>query len=166
MSMEKYLNKIQSKESVGGFAIDSIPEDEKKGKKIIRTVYPESKEFIFKRAMIDLDGTIHKYSKGIEDGSLYDNPFNGAKETITWLKKQGFEIVIFTSRVSRENALEMGYDLEEQFRIIESWLENNNIYFDRITAEKLPADFYIDDKAIFIKDGNWNEVTNIIKERI
>jgi hypothetical protein len=42
----------------------------------------------------------------------------------------------------------------------------NNIYFDRITSEKLAADFYIDDKAINIENGDWYTVLNVIKKRI
>jgi hypothetical protein len=81
-------NSLEDNESVGGFAIDSFPVIKRKKKRqIIRTLYPESKnEKLPRRAMIDLDGTIHRYSKGYDDGSMYDNPFVGAKEVINWLK--------------------------------------------------------------------------------
>lgn len=168
MVLEKYLKKLQSDESVGGFAIDSFPEKkEKKKRQIIRTVYPnESKDLIFKRAMIDLDGTIHKYSKGYMDGSIYDEPFKGAKEVIDWLKNQGFEIVIFTTRASEQHALEFGEDVNEQIANIETWLTDHEIYYDRITAEKIAADFYVDDKAIRIENGDWNAVLKDIKKII
>jgi len=167
MTLEKYLEKIQSLESVGDFAIDSFPEKKKK-KKIIRVSYPnENKEInMYKRVMVDLDETIHKYSKGFLDGSIYDEPFEGAKEAINWLKSQGYEIVIFTTRASRENALEMGGNHEEQIKNVATWLTDNDIYYDRITAEKIAADFYIDDKAVFIRNGDWNSVLNTIKKII
>lgn len=155
-------------ESVGGFAIDSFPGMKRKKKKsqIIRTIFPENKnEAMPKRAMIDLDGTIHKYSQGYKDGEIYDNPFEGAKEVIDWLKQNGYEIVIFTTRLSKENAKELGGDLKKQAKNIIQWLKKNNIYFDRITAEKIAAQFYIDDKAIHINNGNWNTVLNVIKKR-
>ncbi len=154
-------------ESVGGFAIDSFPSTKKKKKReIIRTIYPESKkEKLPKRAMIDLDGTIHAYSQGYKDGEIYDIPFNGAKEVIDWLKRNGYEIVIFTTRASKANAEELGGDFKEQIKKIAKWLKQNNIYFDKITAEKLAAQFYIDDKAIHISKGNWNSVLNVIKKR-
>jgi len=168
MTLERYLDRIQSVESVGDFAIDSFPgEKKKKKKKLIRVSYPnENQSITFRRAMIDLDETIHKYSKGFQDGSIYDEPFKGAREAINWLKDQGFQIVIFTTRASKENALEMGYDVEKQIKNVETWLNDNDIYFDRITAEKLAADFYIDDRAVFIRDGNWKDVMNTIKKII
>jgi hypothetical protein len=166
MTLKRYLEKIQSVEAVGNFAIDSFPKDKKK-KKVIRVSYPNENEIIkFRRVMIDFDGTIHKYSKGFQDGSIYDDPFKGAKKSINWLKKQGYEIVIFTTRASRENALATGDDHIKQISNIETWLNNNEIYFDRITAEKLAADFYIDDKVVLIKDGNWEDVLKVIKERM
>jgi len=158
--------KVQDEESVGSFAIDSFPKTKKK-RQIIRTIYPEAaNEKMPKRAMIDLDGTIHKYSRGFGDGSIYDDIFNGAKEVIDWLKKQGFEIVIFTTRASKANAEEHGADLDDQINKISQWLKDKGVYFDRITGEKLSAEFYIDDRAIHIEDGDWNTVLNIIKKRI
>jgi len=160
--------KIYDDESVGSFAIDSFPKTKRKKKRqIIRTIYPESvNEKIPRRAMIDLDGTIHKYSKGFGDGSIYDDAFDGAKEVINWLKRQGFEIVIFTTRASKTSAKEYGQDHKDQIKKVSQWLKDNNIYFDRITAEKLAAEFYIDDKNIHIEDGDWDTVLNIIKKRI
>lgn len=165
MNLEKYLEKLQSAEAVGGFAIDSFPE--KKKKKIIRVKYPnESQELKFRRAMIDLDGTIHKYSKGFSDGSIYDEPFKGAKEVIDWLRNRGYEIVIFTTRASKENALQTGDDHKKQIENVATWLTDHGIYYDRITAEKIAADFYIDDRAVVIKDGDWKAVFKTIKQII
>ena len=160
--------KVKDRESVGGFAIDSFPEtSKKKRRQIIRTVYPESKdETLPKRAMIDLDLTLHKYSEGYKNGEIYDDVFKGAKEVIDWLRKKGFEIVIFTTRASETNAKENGGDHKEQIKKVGEWLNKHEIYFDRITAEKLAADFYIDDKAIQIKNGNWDSVLKAIKKRV
>lgn len=166
--IDKILEKIKDTESVGGFAIDSFPNSRRKKKRqIIRTVYPESKdESLPKRAMIDLDKTIHKYSKGYKDGTVYDDAFDGAKEVINWLKEKGYEIVIFTTRASKQNADELGGDHKEQIKKVAKWLKDNDIYFDQITAEKLAANFYIDDKAISIHNGDWKTVLNVIKKRI
>lgn len=166
--IDKYLKKDLDNEAVGGFAIDSFPSIRKKKKrKIIRTVYPESKNTVFpKRAMIDLDGTIHKYSQGYKNGDIYDDAFEGAKEVIDWLRKKGYEIVIFTSRASQYNAKENGENQEDQIKKIGDWLKDKGIHFDDITAEKYAADFYIDDKAINISNGDWKTVFNVIKKRI
>lgn len=176
MILEKYLKKIQDEVSSAagiGFAVDSFPgsneiKSKKRKKKVIRAIYP-NENWIYieeKRAMIDLDGTIHKYSKGYADGQIYDDPFTGAKKVINWLKNQGYEIVIFTTRASKENSKDTGSDHERQIVNVENWLSDNNIYFDRVTAEKLAADFYIDDKAIFIKNGDWDAVKKTIKSRM
>lgn len=166
-TLDKFLEDVQDEE-VLGFAIDSFPKTKKKKKRqVIKTIYPESKqEKIPRRAMIDLDGTIHKYSQGYKNGEIYDDAFDGAKEVIDFLKRSGYEIVIFTTRASKANAKELGGDHNDQIKKIGSWLEKHGIYFDSITAEKLAADFYIDDKAIQIKDGDWDSVLNVIKKRI
>lgn len=166
MILEKYLNKLQKKEAVGSFAIDSFPSF--KHKKTLTTIIKPSGDKVTiaeARAMIDLDGTIHKYSKGFSDGQIYDDAFKGAKEVINWLKNQGYEIVIFTTRASKENAMDMGDDHKKQIANVETWLKDHGIYFDRVTAEKISADFYIDDKAIPINNGDWNEVKKIISNK-
>ena len=165
MNLEIYLNKIQSTESP--FGIDSFSKQKKK-KRYSYKLLPDESWIIIeeKRVMIDLDGTIHKYSKGYADGQLYDKPFAGAKRVIKWLKDQGYEIVIFTTRASKENSEETGEDYRDQITNVKKWLSDNDIYFDRITAEKLAADFYIDDKAIAINNGDWNTVLKIIKARL
>jgi len=182
MKLETFLQQLQSTEEMDGgvsaaagigATYDAIPTsdryEKKKKKQILRVAYPNEnviKSTPVNRVMIDLDRTIHKYSKSWHDGSLYDDPIPGAKQVIDWLKSKGYEIVIFTTRASAENAKEHGQDVNEQIESVENWLSNNEIYYDRVTAEKLNADFYIDDKAIHIKDGNWLDVLKEIKSRV
>jgi len=143
----------QNKESI--FPMDSF------SKPKLRVVYPENyKQEEQKRVLIDFDRTIHRYSKSWQDGSIYDPPFNGAKEAINYLKDLGYEIVIFTTRASESE----NEDHELQIKNIGSWLQKNDIHFDRITAEKLNADFYIDDKAVRIENGDWDSVLYTIKK--
>jgi hypothetical protein len=166
-AIDKIIKRRKKKEAVGGFAIDTFPNKRSDKRKIIRTIYPENKnEKVPRRAMIDLDQTIHKYSKGYKDGEIYDKPFDGAREVIDWLRNNNYEIVIFTTRASESNAKELGGDHEEQIKKVAKWLKDNNIYFDKITAEKLAADFYIDDKAIHIPNGDWKVVLKILKKRL
>lgn len=177
MNIEDILDMLQQDESMAAaattssghaFGMDSFPDVKKKKKKsILRTVYPEMLLlFHEKRAMIDLDQTIHKYSKGWQDGVIYDDPFDGAIDVINWLKNNGYEIVIFTTRASPSNAAEMGGDEKKEIAKVQAWLKSHNIYFDKITADKLSADFYIDDKAIPIYNGNWDAVLKVIKRRM
>ena len=181
MKIEKYLQQLQDDAGAGmasatsaaagiNARVDNFPGyKKKKKKKILRVAYPNESvtpPTLVYRAMIDLDRTIHKYSKSWQDGSLYDDPFPNAREVINWLKSKGFEIVIFTTRASAENAADNGQDVTEEIQKVENWLSNNDIYYDRVTAEKLNADFYIDDKAICIKNGDWLDVLKEIKSRI
>ena len=50
-----------------------------------------------KTIAVDFDGVIHKYSRGYQDGSIYDEPVEGALETMEKLSQQ-FNVVIFTVR--------------------------------------------------------------------
>jgi hypothetical protein len=151
-------------EAVGGFAIDSFPT--KASKKPLTVIYPESVDLDnvnSKRIMIDFDGTIHKYSKGWKDGTVYDEPISGAKQFIDQLKDDGFEVVVFTSRLSVSS---LGQEVvNEQKEMIEMWLKKYGIEVDGVTAEKIPATAYIDDLAIEF-DG-WNhELISKIKSRV
>jgi len=154
--------------SGNAFGMDSFPKEVKKKKRsILRTVYPEML-FLFqeRRVLVDLDQTIHKYSKGWQDGEIYDEPFEQARDAINWLKDNGYEIVIFTTRASPGNAAELGGDENKEIAKVKAWLKHHNIYFDKVTADKLNADFYIDDKAIPIHNGNWDAVLKVIKKRM
>jgi hypothetical protein len=152
-------------EAVGGFAIDSFPT--KASKKPLTVIYPESVDLDnvnSKRIMIDFDGTIHKYSKGWKDGTVYDEPISGAKQFIDQLKDDGFEVVVFTSRLSVSS---LGQEVvNEQKEMIEMWLKKYGIEVDGVTAEKLPAVAYVDDRAVEF-NGVWNsELLSRIKKRV
>ncbi len=180
MNLDAYLEKLQADESVfpvDQFATRNSPIDgsqvapidsPKKRKHKIKNIFPESLELAHykERAMVDLDRTIHRYSKSYHDGTIYDPPFEGAKNALEWIRSQGFQIIIFTTRASKQNAAEMGGDHIEQIRIITEWLTKYDIPFDGITAEKIAAEFYIDDRAIHILNGNWNVVIETIKKRL
>lgn len=93
--------------------------------------------------LIDFDGVIHKYSKGIHDKTLYDGPVEGAKEFIDSIKHK-YRIVVFTARLADFNGGRSSMDVNE----ISNWMNKYDIYFDQITCEKLPAVAYIDDLGI------------------
>lgn len=111
------------------------------------------------RIFIDLDETIHKYSEGYKDGTVYDDPFEGAREMIKRLRDEGYKVILFTARLSQEGG-------EHQEELIKQWLAENHIEVDGMTADKLPALAYIDDRAIDFK-GKWDEAFyKKIKEKI
>jgi len=100
-------------------------------------------------AGIDLDNTIaHSDSLDFK----LRKPIKGAKEALDKLTKDGWKIIIYTSRSWVE------YD------IIERWLNKNKIPFRRIVCGKLFAKYYIDDRAVSFR-GSWNNVLKQIKNK-
>lgn len=89
-----------------------------------------------KRIVFDFDGVIHKYSKGWQDGSIYDEPVEGIKEVIDYLR-QNYEVVIVSSRSTQLKGREA----------MQEWLNKYNIKVDQILAGKPPAFIYIDDRG-------------------
>ena len=87
--------------------------------------------------VFDFDGVIHKYSKGWQDGSIYDEPNKGIKETIDKLRTV-YRVVIVSTRSNTEKGRNE----------IREWLQKYQIEVDDIVAEKPPALLYIDDRAI------------------
>ena len=107
---------------------------------------------------VDFDGVIHKYSKGWVDGTIYDEPMSGALEIMGELTKQGFGIIIHTTRLNPEaHSL---VEVEQQVQMINKWLKENGFekgkHYQAITALKPKASFYIDDRAI--KFTNWQKI--------
>lgn len=168
--LSEFYNEMKAiaNEAVGSFAIDSPTppirrnranqEDEDE-------LNPLEEGEGFKRVMIDFDKTIYSAKSGWNDGRLEDDPFPDAKKSIEQLKNKGYEIVIFSTRASEGAAEEFKHNVEDAIQDIKNYLTNNGIYFDRITGDKIAADFYIDDKAIHIKNGNWKDVISQIKKR-
>lgn len=108
---------------------------------------------------IDFDGVIHKNSKGFHDGTVYDEPIEGALEAIKELS-QKYEIVIFTAKAKPDRPLINGKTGSE---LIWDWLEKHNIqqYVKKVTSEKPRAVFYIDDKGIRFE--SWAQILNKLK---
>ena len=101
----------------------------------------------------DFDGVIHRYSKGWEDGKIYDTPVNGIKKYIDELRSQGIKVVIFTTRA-------VGIKGTGN---IKKWLRQYDISVDEITNKKPIAKIYVDDRAINF-NGNVKKLeTDILK---
>lgn len=113
---------------------------------------------------VDFDGTLFQW------GDLYSKtpPLQGAIEFMRELRKKGWYIVIFTSRMSPTWWESEGWDfrqaMSDQTTFIEYRLNEYGIPFDRITAEKVPAEYYIDDKALKYEGAthSWNEIRKLI----
>lgn len=113
---------------------------------------------------VDFDGTLFPW------GQMYGKaePFIGAIDFMRKLKREGWTIVIFTSRMSPTWWDAEGFDMKkaygEQLGYIKSRLDQFGIPYDRITAEKVPAQFYIDDKALtFVNEpGAWGAISKVV----
>ena len=107
---------------------------------------------------LDLDGTLY------ERRPLYEepDPLPGAVEAAKRLAAAGYRIVIFTSRLSPEWLATTHYTESDMRDRIESILRRDGIPFDRITAEKVAAEAYVDDRAIRFQEGEWPAIVDWI----
>jgi hypothetical protein len=110
-----------------------------------------------KVVLVDFDGTLYPF------GFLFDypDPLPGAVEAMQYLSKKGYRIVIFTSRLSRRWLDTVGQTTAQHRQYIESICARDGINVSEITCEKIPAEAYIDDKAIQFKN-NWDEIMESI----
>ena len=104
-----------------------------------------------KTVAIDFDGVIHRYSKGWQDGVIYDEPMPGAIDALFKLHKH-YNLVIFTCR---EDSAAVSQWLIQQMR------EQRGCYFDiPVTNVKPIAMIYIDDRGL--RFTNWTDVLNYL----
>ena len=100
---------------------------------------------------IDFDGVIYKNSKGYHDGTLYDEPIEGALEAIKSFSDKGYTIVIFTGKVKPDRP---SPNEKTMIQLVEEWLEKYKVkqYIKEVTSEKPRALIYIDDKGYRFTD--------------
>ena len=87
---------------------------------------------------VDFDGVIHRYSRGWQDGTIYDPPMPGVRPALMALQKK-FKIIIFSRRA---------YVKSQGTVAIKKWLDKNKIPYNSVTKIKPMARWYIDDRAI------------------
>lgn len=107
-----------------------------------------------KTLSIDFDGVIHKYSKGWQDGSIYDMPIEGAIDALNNLCEQGYCVYIFTARA----------DTIQRTKEILIWLHTNGLKYPvRVSNIKVASLMYIDDRAI--RFTNWDDMLKYLVEQ-
>lgn len=96
---------------------------------------------------IDFDGVIHGYSKGWQDGSIYDKPKPGAKEALQEFLDNGWEVVIWSTRCNDRTV--NGVSQNNQISEMVDWLAKYQIPYSRIhCSEGKPlCKLFIDDNA-------------------
>jgi hypothetical protein len=104
---------------------------------------------------VDFDGVIHRYSRGWQDGAIYDAPTPGFFE---WAERvsEKFQLVVYSSRSGSE----------EGRAGMQEWLHRHAVEHYRgplpewvdglqFAAEKPPAWLTIDDRCVRF-DGSWS----------
>ena len=117
-----------------------------KGNKIRKHSYPDEAVNIG----IDFDGVIHKCSKGYYDGTIYDDPMEGAYEALERIS-QKYTVIMYTAKAKPDRGLVNGKTGTE---LVWEWLKKHDMakFVSKVTAEKPRAVCYIDDKAIEFTD--------------
>lgn len=107
-----------------------------------------------KTIAIDFDGVIHTYSKGWQDGTIYDKPVPGAFAAIRALMHD-YAVFIHTTRNPNEvgawvyNTGGLKWKVDADFPVPpEFWNGDASTDLVLITNRKLPALAYIDDRAV------------------
>ena len=111
-----------------------------------------------KTVAVDFDGVIHAYSKGWQDGSIYDKPVPGAFDALALLMKK-FAVMVHTTRepasvarwIKEWGGIETCW-YADPAKLPQFWDDQRCLL---VTDRKLPAVAYIDDRAI--RFTNWDQ---------
>ena len=96
---------------------------------------------------VGFDGVIHKFSKGWQDGSIYDEPMPGARKAIKQMIKEGLNVVVSTCR---------------EVETVKRWLSKQGFSDIEVTNSKPCAIAYIDDRAV--KFETWATALRAVRE--
>lgn len=104
---------------------------------------------------VDFDGVIHAYSRGWQDGTIYDQPIRDALVALETLMARD-AVFIHTTRNPRQVARwierESGHDIDCTTRLPRTWYGRRKPFWNTtglllVTDRKLAATVYIDDRA-------------------
>lgn len=104
---------------------------------------------------LDFDGVIHRYSKGWQDGSIYDEVTTGFFDWALQAQEH-FKLVIYSSRSKTPEGIQAMSDW--LMAKMAKWREDGGFYTKALLFEfadsKPPAFITIDDRAVWF-NGNW-----------
>lgn len=107
----------------------------------------------------DFDGVIHKYSKGWQDGSIYDEVNVDVLDVINTLMMNNIPCVIMSTRDPQQIKdwwNEQGFDIKTKVLDFNTVFYNDCDYLG-ITNRKIAAQLYIDDRAYRYTGQNTDE---------
>lgn len=104
---------------------------------------------------VDFDATLFPWGPLMNKDA---QPLPGAAEAVNAFADNGWRVVIFTSRMSPSWLTFAHEDEYTQRAYVAYMLNKYSIPFHEITAEKVPAQAYIDDKAIEFNGTNWPQI--------
>lgn len=109
---------------------------------------------------IDFDGVIHKNSKGLYDGTVYDEPMIDSFEALKELSDT-YKIIVFTCKANPNRPLLNGKTGTE---LVWEWLNKHNMsqYVNDVVWGKPNAIRYIDDKGYYFQ--SWKKTLKDINE--
>lgn len=96
---------------------------------------------------VDFDGPIHLYSRGWNDGTIYDPPSDGALDALDVIMDRA-AVFVHTSREPQQVVpwlREVGLPATSRTPAGPFWNERGSLL---VTQRKLPALAYVDDRAV------------------
>ena len=99
---------------------------------------------------VDLDAVLAQYEKweGVE---TIGDPVEGAQEFTETLAKQGWRVLVYTTRCSVD--VNEGHTEEELKKIVQAWLDTHQFWYDEIYSGrgKPIATAYVDDRSVICR---------------
>lgn len=121
-----------------------------------------------KAICFDFDGVIHLYRKGWRDGSIYDEPNWEMIDLIKLLQQKGIPVFICSTR-DPEQIIEWWNRKHINGSVPISEVRHGDLFWSDIrtvgvTNRKLPAQLYIDDRALRYDGQDCISMINAIRE--
>lgn len=111
---------------------------------------------------VDFDGTIVK-----DDYPFIGDPIPGAIDTLKKLKKEGYQLVLWTCRTGQKLAEAIKYCAENgiRFDAINENIRYRIVAYNGSDSRKISADLYIDDRGV-AGLPDWEEIYKIVHCRV